>query len=224
LIPIVHRIIHDPLAVNGSIPSYDIYPLKTGKLARLSLLTSKDFRMNNSDEDAQIICIYKSGLVLTPGEVLNWTRKVKKLTSTRHRNALLRVAHADIFSNSRLFRFGLINEPKCCNCSNPNETLIHRLIECPLAARAWTRLEKGIEEIGLQSLPHITLESVLGTGDQINPNKVEMALRAELITRLTMKGGTSYCPEAMAKASIRSIATCEKLAVDLRLKMLNEAI
>ena len=80
-------------------------------------------------------------LILTPGEVISWTKKIKKLTSTRHENILLRAAHGDIFSIARLLKFGLKDNPKCSNCPEPVEANQHRIAECPKAIETWRKLE-----------------------------------------------------------------------------------
>ena len=106
---VVEGIRRNPLIANSIIPEYDLYPLSPGKAVRLSSTPSKTFRTSMKTLEEQIICLYKSGLTLQPGEVMCWSKKVKKLTSTRHRNSVLRIAHGDVYTNERLFRFGLVH-------------------------------------------------------------------------------------------------------------------
>ena len=168
--------------------------------------------MFRTTDEEQIICLYKAGLALTPGEVLAWTKRIKKLTSTRHRNIILRVAHGDIFSNERLFRFGLANDPKCLNCPEPIETIKHRLIECPKAREAWTKLEELKNRAGLSTLTAITLENVLGADE--NTSKLELALQAELIHKLTSRGKI-HSPLLLARTVANIIANAEPLALEV---------
>ena len=114
----------------GSLENNEIFPIKIRQLVHISSLSSKELRLNGVNEEDQIISIYKLGPKLTPGEVLSWTGKIKKLTSTRHNNILIRVAHVDIFSNARLMRFGLRQESNCPNCPEPNESIKHKIIDC----------------------------------------------------------------------------------------------
>ena len=120
---------------------------------------------------------------MNPGEVKSWTGRLKKLTSTRHINILLRVAHGDIFSNARLARFGLRQEAGCSNCQEPNESIVHKIKQCPNARASWLEFEKAKREIGLSNLTDLSIENLIRAKDKLS--KVELALQAELIHKLT---------------------------------------
>ena len=160
-----------------------------------------------------MICLFKIGLILTPGELKSWTRCTKKLTSTRHKNILLRIAHGDVFSNSRLFKFGLRETPSCSNCDEPVETIQHRIIECPKARLTWCKLEEAKSELKLNSLSDLTIENLLGTKDRLG--KIELALQAELLLKLTSKSEV-YCPSQMVRSAIKLVFNSEKLDVDTK--------
>ena len=202
-----------------------LYPTNNYELTRLPSLSSRNFRELVVNEAEQMICVYKCGMILTPGELLNWTRRIKQLTSTRHRCAILRVAHGDVYTNKRLARFGLINNSKCSNCDRDSEDLAHRIMECRQAKRAWTLIESKIEELGLQPLDpnNLTFEDVLGAGQGENPHKIALTIRTELLSKLMTRGGTSYCPDSLAKACIKTIYTVENLDPTLRIR-LNEIV
>jgi hypothetical protein len=55
--------------------------------------------------------------------------KIKKLTSVKHRNTMLKVLHGDVYTNERKNRFGLREDPYCDRC-NEIDTLEHRLSTC----------------------------------------------------------------------------------------------
>jgi hypothetical protein len=98
------------------------------KLHNIRTLTSKDFRtLLNSNIP---LCIFKSGNLFTPQDSVNYFDKVSKLTCVAHRNILLRALHGDLYTNDRLNRFGLRNDPFCSRCGGV-DTLDHRLNECP---------------------------------------------------------------------------------------------
>ena len=186
----------------------ELYPTKN-MMVPISTLSSKFIRESLIPEEDSIICIYKAGLLLTPGEVLSWTKNVKKLTSSRHKCALMRIAHGDVYTNARLFRFGLIEDPKCVNCDAANEDLHHRLIGCRNATKAWQTLEGYIDKMNLPTLANVNIESLLGANGQ--QGKLELTLRAELVSRLMARGGKVYCPVATVRASIKTILMVEKL-------------
>ena len=205
---------NQPIVVGGAgINATTAFPLGNKVLANIGTITSKCFRACRSTAD--LICIYKLGPILLPGEVLSWTRKLKKLTSTRHKNILLRVMHGDVFSNERLCRFGLRENSACMNCPEQMETIQHRLIECRKAREAWRILDEIRADLGLRTLSALTLENLVGAGDRLN--NVELAMQAELIHKLTTKG-EGYCPKQLAKAAVLLVGNSEKLQPNLREK------
>ena len=97
-------------------------------LKELSTLSSKEIRLNRNE--SEVICVFKCGLILTQIETINYMEKIRKLTCVRQKNTLLRCLHGDIYTNERLHRFGLNDNPNCTFC-NHLDTLDHRLNECP---------------------------------------------------------------------------------------------
>ena len=206
--PILEEIIRRRQAVQGNIISELIYPTKSKTLVSIGTLSSKTLRMDSIDEEDQMICLFKLGIALTPGELARWTSQMKKLTSTRHKNILLRLAHGDIFSNGRLHRFNLRETASCSNCAESNESILHRVIECPTAREAWRLLEEAKVKLGFPRLTDTSIESVLGLKDRIG--KIELALHAELILKLTSIS-ESYCPVRLVKAAVKLIGYSERL-------------
>ena len=146
---------------------------------------------------------------MAPGEVLAWTGRLKKLTSTRHKNIILRVVHGDIFSNERLMRFGLRQEASCPNCAEPNESIPHKIKECRGAAEAWSELERAKTRLGLNNLTDLSIENLVGAKDRIT--KLELALQAELLHRLT-SSNARYCPKGMVNKVVKFIGYSETLS------------
>ena len=203
---------------HGNMPANEIFPINGNHFVPISTVSSRLLRLNQISNDEQIICLYKLGPVMTPGEVMSWTGRLKKLTSTRHRNILLRVAHGDIFSNARLARFGLRQDAACANCQEPSESIIHKIKECASANKAWLELEKAKRLLGLTNLTDLSLENLIGAKDRVN--KIELALQAELIHKLTSKNET-YCPIALVRTVVRLIGYSERLDTELKDKISN---
>ena len=211
---LIKELINSPINVNnavGVIRPNELFPSKNRTLVRVHTLSSKQLRLNRLSNDDQLICIYKIGLILEPGEVLSWTNKLKKLTSTRHKNILLRLVHGDIFSNARLARFGLRQDSGCPNCQDPNESIIHKVLNCNSAIAAWEELERLKTRLQLRNLSDLSLENIVGAKDQVN--KIELALQAELIHRLTSTN-TRYCPKELVKKVVKFIGYSERLSLE----------
>ena len=218
--PELAHILNKLLAMRGPIPNgnmlnRELYPLMSNRtIVKVSTLSSSAFRGDLKSPDEAMICAYKVGILLTPGEVKSWAYRTRKLTSTRHKNIILRVAHGDIYSNDRLFRFGLIEDPKCNNCGLANESIIHRLVECTKATEAWGKLEEEKTKLNLETLSDLSLENLIGAKDRLS--KIELALNAELLHRLAAIGGSEYCPNQIIKMVIKTIGNCELLNEDLK--------
>ena len=182
---VIGEILRVPLNLPAAqrIPQNDLYPLKGHQLVKLMTLSSKQIRLNRISMEDSIICVYKTGLLLAPGEVLAWTKGLRKLTSTRHKNIILRLVHGDIFSNARLACFGLIPDSSCPNCNERSESILHKILECPVAVEAWQEMERAKLSLDLNNLSDLSLANLVGAKDRLG--KLELTLQAELIHRLT---------------------------------------
>ena len=196
------------LNIQPNVPMSELFLLKSKVCVSICTLSSKALRLNQLDDEESMICVYKSGLILDPGELISWTKQTRRLTSTRHRNTLLRVAHGDVFSNERLHRFGLKDNPKCCNCNEPNESPRHRILDCPTARRTWNLLEETKLRLGLNQLSDYSLENILGAKDKLS--QIELALQAELLLKIISTSDT-YDPKRLVKSSLKTISYCERL-------------
>ena len=217
--PVVKALIlngHNPPG-NATIP--ELFLIRNSTIVSICSLNSKALRLNQIAEEDSMICVYKSGLILDPGELKAWTRQMRRLTSTRHKNVLLRVAHGDVFSNERLFRFGLTDSPNCSNCNEQSESPEHRVLTCPTARRAWELLDAVKIRLGLSQLADHSLENLLGARDKLS--KIELALQAELLHKIISKG-TGYNPERLVAATVKVISYSERLEPQLGERFKNE--
>ena len=149
-------------------------------LKPLCKLSAKEFR--NAHSQWLPLCTYKIGAILSPIENSNWTFKLGKLTSTRHKNLLLRVAHGDWYSKERLFRFGLADDPLCESCGQI-ETISHKALKCQVKFNIWKSLARQ-ENIDLDSLAE-PMEFVLGMHK--HENLASIVVHAELLSMILYK-------------------------------------
>ena len=143
---------------------------------KLGKLTSKEIRQSRTNCDP--ICVYKCGLILDPGESYSWLNNLNRLTSTAHKNAVLRYIHGDIYSRDRLFRFGLAESPLCENCDQI-ETINHKIFECTQAKNLWQEISK------LSDLGNIQIDPNYVVGAHEESSRAVVTIHAELIKRLT---------------------------------------
>ena len=194
----------------------DLYVTNSRSIQCISTMSSKNIRLNQTRDDEKIICLYKIGMALDPGEVMGWTSIVKKLTSTRHKNILLRTAHGDIYSNARLHKFRLRDNSGCANCAEAVESIKHRITECTQAQVTWMKVNEAKAALGMNVLTDFTIENLLGAKDRLD--RIELAINAEIIHRLT-SNGEGYCPNQVVKASLQLIRYSENLEPSLKVKL-----
>lgn len=89
----------------------------------------------------------------------------------------------------------------------------HRINECPKAIDAWLKLDEAKRQLGLRPLIDLSLENLIGAKERLT--KVELALNAELILKLSTKG-EGYCPAQLVKATIKLIGNSEPLKGEVK--------
>ena len=184
-----------------------LYPTKKA-FANLACLTSKSLRENRHEPDQ--ICIFKAGLILTPGESLNYFNKVRRLTCTRQKNTLLRSVHGDIYTREKLFRFGLIESPICEFCDQV-ETLEHKLIVCERANRIWTIVLEATDKLRLtltQAANEDFLQRIFGAC--LDTNLAIITIHAEIIQRLLLSSQPLPPPNILLQSVLLLILAREK--------------
>ena len=194
----------------------------TGQMHRsLNSLTSKEIRSIRSQKLP--IQVFKIGLNLTLGESLNWGSRLSKLTSTRHKNTLLRVAHGDVYTKDKLHRFGMADDNKCYRC-NDAETLKHKFIECAFVNRIWATANPSLEKLGAQLPLNLTKAAMAAsTGSTLEA----MTLNAELLqVILYLKPNPNYLlhPKHLVLNAVKALAAKEgnKRLKDNFIELLNE--
>ena len=145
------------------------------RLVNIASMTTKQLR--EAAESPVPITSFKIGLDVETNEGLTWCLRIKKLTSARHQNTILKVAHGDIYSNDRLLRFGLRDNDICDRCGNP-DSRTHRLATCPKAIELWNEVRRLGNLAPINSNDPEILKKVLGVDQPIGD---ELAINAEFL-------------------------------------------
>ena len=180
----------------------------TGNSKSIVKCSSKEFRLGRSNSEP--IKTFKIGMTLTKSEALSWGLKLSKIKSTAHKNITLRVAHGEIYTKEKLFRFGLAPDPKCPRC-NEIETLRHKFIECDYVKRIWNQTFKCIKEVTLID-PTIEDRTQAALGTYLNSDCAIMTLNAEILSRIHSLKDTNYTvhPKFIVKSAARAVERKEK--------------
>ena len=159
------------------------------KFKDLGKCSSKEIRESRSPLDP--ITSYKLGTNLTGTEALSWGYKLSKLTSIKHRNILLRVAHGEFYTKARLQRFNLIDDNSCPRCGE-TETLAHKFIECEYVKRIWQKVYSLSNQ--LLGLNQLHIENFKGITGAFNESTLtSLTINAEILLRLSyLKDDQTY--------------------------------
>jgi hypothetical protein len=173
------------------------------KFVALKDLTSKQIRLNRMDKNP--INVYKSGLTIGNNQCLTWLNKARKVTSIRHKNIILRVAHKDIYTKEKLHRFGLIDNPHCPRC-NLIETFEHKLMNCEYVKRIWQEIFKitNVDD-------SVTIDKILATS--LNSSTTDITISAEtLIKIMALKDDQTWLvrPRIFARNIIKGVHMLER--------------
>ena len=178
---------------------------------QISELTSKEFRTHRAGHEP--LCEFKLGCIATPNEVLTWGNQISKLTSIRNRNIILRVAHGEIYTKLKLFRYGLKDSPRCSQCG-AIETLSHKFINCQYATRIWSKTIELTNTLRVSTEPNEELSN-LAVGMVTGTNKTLLTIHSEILNRiLQLKDDLNYTihPKRFVELTLRHLVRREKNA------------
>ena len=174
----------------------------------LESLTAKEIRNYRSDKT--VIVNFKLGIHLTAQEGQNWGQRLRKLTSSRHKNSLLKALHGDVYTRAKLHRFGLIDTDTCSKCGG-TEDLRHKVLECPYSSRLWDSVLPTIRRLNTLNDPNESRLKLI-TGTSLHTSLASMTLIAEIIqTILHLRHEQSYLlhPKYLAKRAIKNLSIKE---------------
>lgn len=172
----------------------------------LRSLSSKQIREAISNDLP--MCVFKVGLVLLPSEALNIFNSLKKVTSTRLKSLYLRFLHGDIYTNERLFRFGLREDPNCDKC-HEIDTLEHRLESCMYSKDLITKtieLTSKIANLNPREIDFLQLS----LGAYLNTNETILTIHSEILNLIVQKRIPLPNPELCLKYVLNSLRVKEK--------------
>ena len=147
---------------------------------------------------------------MTPIENRNWCFSLRKMTSSKLKGLLLRVAHGDIYSNDRLFRFGMRESPECTRCGNP-DSIHHKTISCHYTKLIWKECFKVTDKQRLNNAEDIIENKILGAMPNTKP--LVLTIHAEILRRiLGLKDDATYLvrPKHLVLIALKGLLIVEK--------------
>ena len=180
------------------------------QLKDLTSLSSKKIREGRSSKEP--ICLFKSGLILDPAGTINWANKLRKVSSVKLRSTLLRIAHKELYTKEKLFRYRLIDSPNCPRC-DAIEDFEHRLVGCQYAARIWVETFKISDKLNNGGRPHQIDPIGKILCEDIGTTVGTMTLHAEILTRiLALRDDARYLirPKIFVELAVKFLIKREK--------------
>ena len=206
---LILRAIENPALPPSGIKLGEFFLTTRGVFKTISSCTSKEIR--ESRHNKQPICSYKIGTTLTVSDAASWGNKLNQLTSTRHKNTLLRFAHGEFYTKDKLFRYNLINTNECPRCGQL-EDLKHKFLECEYSSRIWrhaTSLCRAISAANYNTLESNTV--AMGSNPESNPTI--LTLNAEILLRISyLRDDQNYLihPKAFVTNCIKALIRNER--------------
>ena len=126
--------------------------------------------------------------------------KLNKITNVKLKTILLRSIHGDIYSGTRLKKFGMAESDQCPRCNMP-ETIEHQIIECGYCKNLWSVIST------ITSIPNTDLNTILGNHDL--HDKTTLTVNAEVIRRLLAIERINSDIITVAKSVINNLTALE---------------
>ena len=179
------------------------FPIK-GKYKPVNKVTSRDIRheLENGSEDMT----YK---IPTPTEhVEAILPKINKLRCIKAKNLALRLIHGDIFTGTKLLKFGMRQDDECSKCRE-SETLTHLLNDCWYSGIIWRHVKTLYNKTDnrRQNYEINSLNFVIGS--KLSHPKFKLHL--EIIRRLTHKDRPNILPKMLIRHALDHLIICDTM-------------
>ena len=171
---------------------------------QLSKCSSKEIRMARVSSSPETN--FKIGLDLSTKAALTWLYRINKLTSTKHKTNILRVAHGDVYTKVKMLKFGLTQDDRCPRCDE-SETLQHKIYNCEYTNRIW----KAVSALTKENLNPDPLPVIMGAS--LTQTLEVLTIKAEIIGRiLGLPQDQSYLihPKHFVRLAIESLIKKER--------------
>ena len=119
----------------------------------------------------------------------------------------LRLLHGDIYTGTKLLRFGLADSDECPKCRQ-TETLHHLLKDCWYSGAVWSKLYKLYKQSDTRRQTYDKNSLNFVTGSRLSSPKLK--LHIELIRRLASKERPDILPKMLITQSLDYLIICDK--------------
>ena len=167
-----------------------------------SMVSSKQLRM----ETTKISPIECFKIQILKDEIRETLAKVKRLKCIKTKSTYLRVLHGDVYTGTRVLRFGLADTDECSKCRQ-TENLEHLLVQCWYSGAIWSKLRALYQKTDQrrQTYNNSSIKFVIG----INLSTPKIKLHLEIIKKLLAKERPNVLPRTLIKQSLDYLVICD---------------
>ena len=176
-------------------------PVK-GKYKMAHQVSSKELRIEFAGQNQ----IDEFKLDLAADSVEAFLPKLRKLKCVRAKNLALRTLHGDIYTGTRLLRFGLVDSDECSKCRQ-SESLAHLLRDCWYPSIIWSNIVALYKKTDERRQPYDrqTLDFVIGA----KMSAPKLKLHLEIIRRLINKDRPNILPKTLIRQALDYLIICD---------------
>jgi hypothetical protein len=170
--------VSEPFKLTDKSQEFPINKNATAKVIRTCLMASRYHTLSP-------IVIQKTYTApnIDNNHTLTLLSTMRRLTSVKSKNTLLRILNGDLTTKSRLNKMGLADNSKCGKC-DLDEDKVHLLVECPDAKKMWENFYKIVKEVTGRQIK-VSLMNILCHGNHAS-NIPIVTLTIELCSKLIL--------------------------------------
>ena len=176
-------------------------PIK-GKYKLVAKTTSREIRMALEKEIAPI----NFKLIQNDELAMHLLRKIRRLKSTRAKSFALRLLHGDVYTGTKLLKFGLSNSDECNKCRN-TENLQHLIKDCWYSGLIWSKICKLYQETDHRRQIYDKNSIDFVVGGRLSMPKLK--LHIEILRRLTGKDRPNILPRMLITQTLDYLIICD---------------
>ena len=138
--------------------------------------------------------------------ITNLLTRIKQLRATRAKSFALRLIHGDVYTGTKLLKFGLSDSDECKKCRQP-ESLLHLVKDCWYSGLIWSKICKLYQETDYrrQTYEKNSLEFVTGS----NLSKPKFKFHVEVLRKLACKDRPNILPRMLISQTLDYLIICD---------------